>query len=432
MKKLQFAFIFILLTFFSGNAQNDDYVNDNYIRYQDWTYKSNIKTIKLHEVAWELSAPILELGSNQQLKLDFDDLDGGYKNYSYTLVHCDANWAPTDIMQAEYLTGFFEDNIRSYTFSFNTLQKYTHYTTTFPNTTMKFSKSGNYLLKVFEDNDKDNLVLTRRFMVFQNKVSVIGNVRQAAGSDTYMNKQEVDFSVFTNGYNMTNPFADMKVVVCQNGRWDNAIYGMKPMFIKDKEFTFDYDDGTNTFNGGNEFRNFDMKSIRYLSQFLKASYKDSNNVNHVDLLTEELRTYKRYTLFSDINGGYLIKIQERDNADIEADYVKVNFFFPYDNPVPGGNFYILGKLTDWRMSKENRMTYNPKRFGYECNLLLKQGYFNYEYVFLEDGKTAADETIIEGNHWETENDYSVYVYHRQTGTYYDQLICVRHFNSIKK
>ena len=434
MKKKLIILLFFICSSFSVFTQTDkdDYVNDNFIRYQDWTYKPNIKTIKLHEISWELSAPIIELNSNQQLKLSFDDLDGGYKNYSYTLIHCDANWVPTDIMPAEYLTGFFDDNISSYTFSFNTLQKYTHYTVTFPNNSMKLNKTGNYLVKVYQDSEKEYLVLTKRFMVFQNKLTIIGNVRQAAGADDYFNKQEVDFSVFTNGYNMTNPFADMKVVVTQNNRWDNAIYGMKPMFLKDKEFTFDYDDGTNTFNGGNEFRNFDMKSIRFLSQFLKATYKDSNNVNHVDLLTDELKTFKRYSLVNDINGGYLVKIQERDNADIEADYCVVNFFFPYDNPMHNGNFYVMGKLCDWRMSKENRMAYNYKRMGYECNLLLKQGYYNYEYVFLEDGKTASDETLIEGNHWETENEYAIYVYHRQQGTYYDQLIGLRRMNSMKK
>src|ERR1700741_1085032 len=172
--------------------------------------------------------------------------------------------------------------------------------------------------------------------------------------------------------------------------------------------------------------------MRFLGQFLKATYKKSNKINHIHLLTDELKTFKRYSLVNDINGGYLVKIQERDNADIEADYCVVNFFFPYDNPMHNGNFYVMGKLCDWRMSKENRMAYNYKRMGYECNLLLKQGYYNYEYVFLEDGKTASDETLIEGNHWETENEYAIYVYHRQQGTYYDQLIGWRRMNSMKK
>ncbi len=433
MKQRIFIPLLFCLNICNAQAQQkDDYANDNYIRYQDWIYKPNIKTVKLHEVSWELSAPVLEWGTDQRLELSFDDLNSGYASYTYTLIHCDAAWKPTDIMPAEYLSGFFEDNIANYNFSFNTLQKFTHYAVVFPNNSMKFTKSGNYLVKVYQDGDKDNVVLTKRFMVFQNKVTVAGYVHQAAGADNYFNKQEVDFSILYSAYNITNPFTDLKVVITQNNRWDNALYGLKPMFVKDHELTYDYDDNSNTFDGGNEFRNFDMKSIRFQSQFIKTVYKDSNNINHVELLTDELKTYKRYSQLQDINGAYLIKIQERDNSDIEADYCVVNFFFPYDNPITGGNFYIMGKLCDWRMSKENRMIYNYKRMGYECNLLLKQGYYNYEYVFLPDGKTEADETLIEGNHWETENDYTIYVYHRAQGTYYDQLIGIKRLNTIRK
>jgi hypothetical protein len=120
------------------------------------------------------------------------------------------------------------------------------------------------------------------------------------------------------------------------------------------------------------------------------------------------------------------------NADTEADYAWVKFFLPYDNAEGGGNFYVLGKLTEWRLNKSNRMVYNYKRFGYECDLFLKQGYYNYTYVYLKDEKKGGDESLSEGNHWETENEYAIYVYHRQRGTYYDQLIAVKRFNSLRK
>ena len=105
---------------------------------------------------------------------------------------------------------------------------------------------------------------------------------------------------------------------------------------------------------------------------------------------------------------------------------------PFDNPTPEGNFYVLGKLTNWKLDKVNRMTYNYKRFGYECNLYVKQGYYNYLYAFLKDKSKAGDETLMEGNHWETENDYTIYVYHRQRGTFYDQLVGVKRLNSVRR
>jgi hypothetical protein len=151
------------------------------------------------------------------------------------------------------------------------------------------------------------------------------------------------------------------------------------------------------------------------------------------LYPEELRTAKPYLFYNDFNGNFLIKNRDAiGNQDTEADYVYVDFFLPYPTAESAGNFYVMGKLTDWRMNKKSKMTYNYKRNGYEAQLYLKQGFYNYMYVLSNDAKKGGDETLIEGNHWDTENDYSIYVYHRKIGTYYDQLICYKKFNSFKK
>ncbi len=431
MKKLILLFLFLSHFVFAQN-KDDDYVNAQSIRYQDWVYVPTIKTPLLYEVSWELSPPVIELGSAQQLELHFDDLEGGVKQFGYSFIHCDPSWNPSDLNAAEFMNGFFDGYISNYTFSVNTLQKYTHYKMNFPTTSMSFSKSGNYILKVYDSQDKEKLILTKRFIIYSNLISIVGNVHQSGGSENFYNHQEVDFSILHTTYAIFNPFSDLKVVIQQNGRWDNALYNIKPMFVKEKELTYDYDDGSNAFPGGNEFRNFDMKSIRFLSTRLKSIYKDSLNVNHVDLLSDEVRSFKRYYQNPDINGRNLIKIQEGNDSETEADYCWVNFFFPYENAVTGGNFYVMGSYNDWKLDKPNRMTYNTRRIGYECNIFLKQGYYDYQYVFAEDGKTAADETMIEGTHWDAENDYTIYVYYRQRGTYYDQIIGMKRMNSIRK
>ncbi|MCD6065489.1 MAG: hypothetical protein K0S33_315 [Bacteroidetes bacterium] len=430
-KKNSFLF-FLLLAVCSVFAQDDEYVKEKFIRYQDWIYKPSIKTPQLRETSYELAPALIEFGSDEQLELSFDDLDGGYKNYNYTLIHCDASWNATDFVQSEYLTGFFEDNITNYAYSSNTIQQYTHYKVNFPNSGMKFSKSGNYIVLVYQDNNRENLVLSKRFMVYQNLVAIPGNVHQAARSDEYFDKQEVDFSIQFTNYNLTNPYTDMKVVITQNNRWDNAIYNLKPMFANLNELTYDYDDGSTCFNGGHEFRNFDDKSIKFYTQYIQKMYKDSTSLYRVQLYPEEVRTFKRYMQSPDLNGEFYIRTQEMDNNDTEADYCHVEFFFPYDTPLADGNFYITGKFCDWRLGKETRMSYNMLKKGYECELFLKQGFYNYQYVYAKDGKSAVDETMIEGNHWETENDYTIYVYHRKLGTYYDQLIGVKKLNSIRK
>lgn len=435
MFKGVFIYIFLFLSFnsFSQNSEpEEDYVNDNVLKYDDVNYKPVIKTVQIHEATWEYSAPIINLNSNEQIELSFDDLDGDQKQYSLSFIHCNADWSPSDLMISEYLSGFFDLNLINFTFSTNTLQKYIHYSVLFPQQNLKFTKSGNYLVYVYLNGDKKDLVLSRRIMIYDNKVTVAHTFRQSSGGDEQFNKQHLDFTIYNSAYDITNPYSDLKVILTQNNRWDNCVQGIKPTFMGGGQFTYSLDDAS-TFNGGNEFRFFDIRSMRFYTEKVKDIYQDADLKNHVVLYPEELRTTKPYLFYNDFNGSFLIKNRDaRGNQDVEADYVFVDFFLPYATPESAGNFYVLGKLTDWRMNKKSKMTYNYKRFGYELRLYLKQGYYNYIYVLSNDAKKGGDETVIEGDHWDTENDYGVYVYHRKIGTYYDQLIGYKKINSFKK
>lgn len=407
----------------------DDYYGSTAMRYEDYVYRSYIKSVQLHDISFELSQPILNLDSQEQLELSFDDLEGDLKNFSYTIIHCNANWEPSDLISAEYIDGFADNNINNYNYSLNTLQKFTHYDVVFPNSSMRITKSGNYLLKVYDSGDPESVVITKRFFVYQNKVMVNARVSGASIIADRNYKQEIDFTINHTGYNILNPYADLKVVITQNNRWDNAKKGLKPLFVKDHELVYDYDED-NVFTAGNEFRYFDIKSIRYLTERVYKVNIDSMG-NHVQLYNDEKRTFKRYYSQSDINGKYIIKTQEGKDSRREADYCYVSFFLPNDELFMDGNMYVFGAFNGWACTKENLMKYNPARFGYECTLYLKQGYYNYEYAFLKDGSMEADNTVIEGMHYETENDYTIYIYHKQQGTFYDQLIGVKRLNSMK-
>ena len=427
--KIYFSFLFLLLAF--RLLSQDDYVNDNQMRYEDWTYKPYIKTAQLHESTFDANPAILRFNGTEQLELSFDDLEADKKDYSIAFVHCDANWEPSNLMSSEFMNGFYEANILNFNFSTNTIQKYTHYSILFPQSNMQFSKTGNYMVFVYQDNDKEKIIITKRFMIYEDKVTVVANVRQAIGNDEQYEKQHIDFNIINSQYELTNPFTDMKVIITQNNRWDNAVNNIKPTFTEPRQLTYSLDDKS-TFNGGNEFRFFDSRSLRTYTERVANITRDSSYTYHIELKTDELRTFKSYSFYNDLNGGFLIKNQDlATNPDLEADYAWIHFFLPYDTQT-SGNFYVLGKLTEWRLNKSNRMTYNYKKMGYECDLFVKQGYYNYTYVFLADEKKAADETLSEGNNWETENDYTIYVYHRQRGTYYDQLVAIKRFNSFRR
>lgn len=429
-------FLCIVLLFcnfivFSQGA-DDDYVNDNVLRYDEVNYKPNIKTVQIHGTEWEFSPPLIALNSGEQIELSFDDLEGDQKKYSIAFIHCNADWTPSDLMSMEYTEGFSELNIINFTFSINTLQKYTHYSIVYPSSTLKFTKSGNYLVYVYLNGDKQDIVLSRRFMIFEEKVNISASIRQTIGGGDQYNKQQIEFSVKYPGLKVINPAKDLKIYLTQNNRWDNALSNIEPTFYAPNEITYSMSDAA-VFNGGNEFRYFDIRTLRAYSERIKDLYKDENSKNHVVLTNDEIRANKSYIFQNDINGAFLIKNRDtKGNQDSEADYTYVDFFLPYPNPETQGNFYVMGKLTDWRMNKTSKMTYNYKRFGYECKLYLKQGYYNYMYVLSQDGKKAGNEVVTEGSHWDTENDYTIFVYFRQVGLYYDQLIGIKKLNSLKR
>jgi hypothetical protein len=426
-------FLFPCLYSAQNNVIEEDYVNDNVLKYDDYVYKPNIKTVQFYESSWEYAVPVIALNGSEQLQLDFDDLDADQKQYSVTFVHCNADWTPSDLMTEEYLSGFAELNIMTFSYSANTLQKYTHYSVLLPQpNVITFTKSGNYVMYVFMRYDKKDIILSRRFMVYDAQVNIGATFRQALSGDDQFKKQHIDFTINSPVYNITNPYKDLKIAITQNNRWDNAVVNIKPTFMNGTTFTYSQDDAS-TFNGGNEFRYFDIRSVLFLTEKVKDIYRDDSSKYHAVLYPDVTRANKPYLFYNDFNGNFLIKNREtQGDNDVESDYVYVDFFLPYVTPEVRGNFYILGKLTDWRMNRLSKMTYNYKRFGYEARLYLKQGYYNYEYVLSDDSKKSGDETITEGNFWDTENDYNVFVYHRKFGTYYDQLIGFRKLNSLKR
>ncbi len=398
--------------------------------YENIVYKNFIKTVLLYKDGFEMSVPVIRLNSDEKLRLSFDDLDSDLKRYKYTIIHCESDWkASTDLMQSDFIDGFREDNIDDFSYSYNTTTHFTHLSLVFPTRKMRPAISGNYIIKVFIDDPAD-VAFTWRFSVVEtSSAGITGEIRQASNISDRDSKQEVDFSIHFNGMRISDPDREIKVVITQNDRWDNAIRNVKPKFMRGDELDYNYDEG-NTFNGGNEFRAFDTKSLLYQTErILKIEYDSAGY--EVILLDDLKRTTKNYVTEKDINGRKLIKNEEHaQNSDIEADYTWVHFFLPCNPPLPGGLVYILGALTDWQLNDAARMMYNSSRKGYEKKLLLKQGYYNYLYVVKDIRSGKADESLIEGNHWETENEYTVWVYFHETGGLYDRLIAVQNINSI--
>jgi hypothetical protein len=416
--------IFIICSSHQIIDNNDDYAVENFTRYDDYIYNDSIKTVLLYNTTAQMSYPIVNLNGNGSIQLSFDDLRRDNSIYNYTVIHCDANWEPSDLEQNEYLEGFFEDELFDFEYSSNTDLYYTHYNLTLPNENMKLTKSGNYILMVYPVNNKEQPILTKRFMVYENNVGITMNIKRATDVNESYFRQEVDFKINHEGYHITDPFERLNVVLMQNYRWDNAIFNLDPKFIKDTELNYDFNNGENVFDANNEYRAFDLKSIRYNTiRVKKIEFNVFDKLQHVYLFNDERRSFKQYCSTVDLNGNFLIKRNEGERSEIEADYVKVHFTLPYSPPIKDGNLYLFGKFCDWKFKDELKLDYDTINQQYTKEVLLKQGYYNYLYCFVKDGsKNTGDISVVEGSHYETKNDYSILVYYRKLNDNFDRLI----------
>jgi hypothetical protein len=421
MKKCLWIFLFFAATPLC--AQNEDFA------FEDRIYVDYIASVKFHIDGLPLSYPVIDLDSPTPLLLRFDDLEGEVKTYTYTIVHCDSDWTPSQLNEMEYLEGFAGETIRDYRFSFKTVVNFTHYWVQLPNQDMRWTKSGNYLLIVYEDEGQRIPVITRRFMVVDPIVKISPQLVRPAKVSKTRTHQEIDFLVDHEQIDIRTPLTEVKAAVLQNGRWDNAIKNIQPAFTRYRQLIFDHQDKI-VFPAGKEFRNFDLRSLRSRSEHIAAieRYKDRTDVI---LYKDESRARQSYSFIEDINGKFTIETFEESNFDLSSDYASVFFSLAADEPFYDHDIYIVGEVTAWQLRDEFQMIYNNSLNAYVAKPLLKQGFYNYAYAAVPKNAANAvpDLSLIEGDWYQTENEYIILIYYRPFGSRYDQLIGARTFSS---
>lgn len=419
-------YVVICILFSNNSLFSQENDSTNYFELSNKIYADNIKTVLFHRQGWDLSPPLMKLNSGEKLLLSFDDLEADGKEYLFTIIHCDASWKPSDLEEYEYIDGYYEDYIYEFQYSVNTIVSYTHYELEFPTYDLKPKLSGNYVMKVFIENE-DSLFFTRKFKIVDQKVNIEGVIKQATNLSDKKYKQEIDFEITSPSYRINNPYRDLNVEIIQNGRWDNAVRNLKPKMVVGQTLDYNYD-LENVFDGGNEFRTFDIKSLNYYTEFIARIDYDYNGYQ-ITLQPDEKTTFKNYKTEDDINGQLKIKTEDQDLTEVSSEYVHVHFYLPYPAPMIDGDIFIIGAITDWNFSDEAKMTYDYQRKGYVKTMLVKQGYYNYQYMLKYTNQEVADVAFIEGNHWETKNEYTISVYYQSPGDNYDQLIGVKHILS---
>jgi len=415
--------ITLLLSFTGLRSQNINYDGDiSGITLEDRVYEQNVKTVTLKTNHNPYAPSIIKLNSNEKLTLDFDLLFEDYKYLNYTIIHCNSDWTPSELIKSQYIEGFQSYLIEGFEYSVNTYIPYTHYNVTLPNFNMKMILSGNYVLLVYGD-DQSMPVLTKRFVVYEEVINVQTEITRANYLDYRFTHQEVDFKINHPGYEIPNPYQDLYVSILQNYNWNKGIYDLKPRFASNYQLDYNYD-YENAFSGGNEFRKFDSKDMRAKTLEIQKTELDTNW--RIFLTPEYKRGIGRYSFNDDINGRFVVRKIDRDPT-IEADYVWVDFYLESPTQVEEGDVYVNGAFCDWRPTPETKMEYDYDKKAYRKRILLKQGYYNYQYIVLKPNNEI-DESIIEGSFWETDNEYLIIVYHREIGLRYDRVIGLSQIN----
>ena len=383
----------------------------------------NIKTASFVQNGQNV-IPIFKLGDDFQFQ--FDDLFGNEANYYYEITHCDFNWVPSDIPKTEYLQGFDGQRIQDYSNSFNTLQLYSHYTLPIPNQFSRLLLSGNYILKILDENKE--VVLSRKFVLYEDIAAVPLAIKRARTFDKRDIKHNLEFAIKSNLINFQNPLKNIKVVLLQNGLFSTAINNIPPQYTIGNDLIYKYDPETQ-FWAGNEFLYFDNANIRGAGNNV-ARVESNNALYNSRLYTNVARANFPYNLKEDVNGNFVARNINSTKNEIESDYAWVYFSLSAPAFMTNKNIYVTGMFNNYSLTPEYKMDFNSEKGLYEKAILIKQGFTNYQYMVADDKGNIDQENAIDGNFYQTENDYQILVYYREDIGRYDRVIGKGNANSL--
>ena len=385
----------------------------------DRVFQPDIHTVMLKSADWEFSMPVISVGTDQQLELRFDDLSGETRTFGYTLVHCSAEWLKSPLSAGEYLSGYRQGTLHESFPSFNTTHSYTHYRLVFPGEDCKPLISGNYALIVYDENNPDVLVLTRRFYVTENSVQIDATVKQPGYGTRKETGQQVLFNVSYNNPDIRDPRNEITAIVVQNNRADRQLVMDKPWSIQPGRLEYT-DPDRGIFDAGNEFRSLDIKNTRYQTENV-ASIEFQNPYYHVFMKTDESRATKPYFTKTDLNGSYYVDREKATERHTEADYIYVHFRLTLPMLYTADKVFVSGALCNWSSNEKNQMKFNEETNRFELTLLLKQGLYDYSFE-KQDYDGIINEYDVEGSFYETENDYAILIYYHDPYQRCDRLM----------
>ncbi|MBU2915159.1 type IX secretion system plug protein domain-containing protein [Reichenbachiella agariperforans] len=392
-------FLWFTLQCFHGAAQNGEV-------YENKKYDKAVGVVQLYPILnvgnQEMQPPIVHLQQTTELMLQFDMLTEEYDNLQAKIIHCNADWTQSVLNDIEFLYDYNTFDLRDFDYSENTLQLYVNYWMKMP----KVKVSGNYIVQVYHDSRPDEVVLTRRFIVYEQLVNLDPGLRSSTSVRYRQTNQQIDFALSYPSLQVNNPMSDFKIVLLQNHRWDNAVQGLLPTSINQAASKLEYRhfNAENNFRGGNEFRFFDIRVYNFRGMNVGRVDKGARSIDAY-VMRDKSRNQSVYSHSMDMNGSFYITTNEAAASYLQADYINVHFDLAVQK-IPE-DIYVIGAFNNWRKDQFSRLTYNAQSQSYQAETLLKQGF--YDYMYWVDGENPYR---FEGSFYQTQNDYEIIVYYR--------------------
>lgn len=364
-----------------------------------------------------LSPPVATLHGGEPINISFDDMTHEYHRYTYEVVHCEADWTPSkEIFSSDYVEGFPSGNtIDDLQESDNTNTLYTHYRLTLPNARCRLKLSGNYRVNVYDDDNGQEPMLTACFMLVNPQADVQLAVTTQTDLDINGRHQQLSMQVNYGTLRVTDPARQVKTVIMQNGRWDNAVVNPKPQYVMHDGLRWDHNRQL-IFDGGNEYRKFESLDVTHTTMGLESVGWDGNDY-HAYVWPDEPRP--NYVYDEDANGAFYIRNSDNVDNDVASDYLYTHFTLKA--PRQDADVYLNAAWTRDQFQPQYLMAWNADKQCYEAVVFLKQGYYSYQYLMLRaDGSTAP--VPAEGDFFQTENKYQALVYYRSPTGRTDQLV----------
>ncbi|MEE0978796.1 MAG: DUF5103 domain-containing protein [Muribaculaceae bacterium] len=362
--------------------------------------------------------PVLIVDGMDYLTVEFDELAEDRRFLRYSIVHCDASWQPSALAETEYLDGFNLGEVTDYEYSQATTTHYVHYRITLPDGNMRPTLSGNYLLRVFDEQNPEDTLLQARFYVSEQRAGIMADVTSNTDIDINRAHQQLSLKIDCSNVPVQSPFADLVVYVQQNRRLDNEVKLTNPMRVVGRTAVYEHLKPL-IFPAGNEFRRFETVTLNYPGMrveevgFYAPFY-------HASLTTDEPR--RSYQYDSTQQGRFMVRNAETTgNSQQDADYV-VTHFSLYAPELRDRTVFLNGDFVNQNFNQNSQMAYNPETGLFERSMLLKQGSYNYQYLTGDASNRGSRTEAVEGDCYETNNEYTIKVYTRLPGERYDRLI----------